>query len=101
MDRSGGGRPEKNSFQAGTSLQDTGIARTSAYRWQLMSSLPKEQVKEYLGDTSLESREVTSAGILRLAQTYIAEQKRDEVDITTSSDFPDQKYRTIVVDPPC
>ena len=74
LERDKGGRPAENSFQAGTSfseyravLTDSDIAPTTAHRWQTVAQVPDEVFEEHVATVQQEQRELTSAGLLRLA----------------------------------
>jgi len=50
VERSAGGRPEKNSFHDGMSLyaqtlRDNYLTQTVAYRWQLEAEIPDEALR--------------------------------------------------------
>ena len=51
VERSLGGRPEKNSSQPATSYQETltaaGLARDTAHRWQAISHIPEDRLEQW------------------------------------------------------
>lgn len=62
------------SFQAGmteseyrTVLTENDIAPTTAHRWQTVATVPDEVFEEHVAEVKQEQRELTSAGLLRLA----------------------------------
>ena len=65
-----GGDRKSNHRGKGTKLEGFGISRTQSARWQREASLPEEDFREYLRQTRLEGRELTSVGLLRAARLY-------------------------------
>lgn len=72
LERSKGG--DSRSFQPGTSaseyrevLTENDIAPTTAHRWQTVATVPDEVFEEHVATVQQEQRELTSAGLLRLA----------------------------------
>ena len=72
----GRGNTEEKIFQAGKSfpeseyravLTDSDIAPTTAHRWQTVAQVPEEVFEEHVAEVKQEQRELTSAGLLRLA----------------------------------
>ena len=72
LERNPEGRPNKL-FQTGivseysTVLEQNDIAPTTAHRWQAEATVPDELFEEHIAEVRAEQREVTSAGLLRLA----------------------------------
>jgi len=52
------------------SLDELGISRTQSARWQREASLPEDEFQEYLQQTRLEGRELTTTGLLRMARIH-------------------------------
>ena len=50
-----------------TVLTDSDIAPTTAHRWQTVAQVPDEVFEEHVAEVKQEQRELTSAGLLRLA----------------------------------
>ena len=48
-------------------LTDSDIAPTTAHRWQTVAQVPDEVFEEHVAEVKQEQRELTSAGLLRLA----------------------------------
>ncbi len=48
-------------------LTDSDITRTTAHRWQTVAQVPEEVFEEHVAEVKQEQRELTSAGLLRLA----------------------------------
>ena len=73
LERSKGG--DSRSFQPGTSasayrtvLTENEIATTTAHRWQTAATVPADIFEEHVVTVQQEQRELTSAGVLRLAE---------------------------------
>lgn len=73
----GRGNTEEKIFQAGKSFQESeyrtvltenDIAPTTAHRWQTVATVPDEIFEEHVVTVQQEQRELTSAGVLRLAE---------------------------------
>ena len=74
LERSNGGRPAENPSQPVTQpseysavLQESDINRMTAHRWQTVATVPDEVFEEHVATVQQEQRELTSAGLLRLA----------------------------------
>jgi N6-adenosine-specific RNA methylase IME4 len=101
IERSEGGRPEKNSFHHGTSyqqvLKENEIGRTTAHRWQLESSMPEETFERFIAETKAEADELTSRAALGIAMRLKHEAKKGE---TCKAIIPDGLFSVISIDPP-
>src|SRR5688500_66945 len=62
----GGDRRSKQ--YAALTLNDLGISRDQSRRWQHLASVPEEEFDSYLKAMNQQRREVTSAGLLRIAR---------------------------------
>ena len=67
-------------------LQDTGVEERTAQRWQTVAQVPDEVFEEHVATVQQEQRELTSAGLLRLAgeikqaaETIAPQWKEDEL----------------------
>ena len=68
LDLRGGDR--KSSCKVdGVSLVDLGISTQQSARWQRESAVPEEAFEQYLNGAVRQGRELTSAGLLRIART--------------------------------
>jgi len=76
---------------------DLDIDKHDAARWQQMAEMPQDDYEKYIADTRAEQREVTTAGVLRLAQS-IRRQNHHEALVETP--MPSGRYRVIYADPP-
>ena len=56
-----------NSSEYKEVLADSDIAPTTAHRWQTVAQVPDEVFEEHVAEVKQEQRELTSAGLLRLA----------------------------------
>lgn len=72
IDLNKGGRPAKNQSHDTTGLAPTltslGISRDQSACWQLEAEVPVERFEQYIAKTKAEEKELTSAGLLRLAK---------------------------------
>jgi hypothetical protein len=83
MDKHKGGKP--NRFHRGTglpTLQELGIGKTQAFRWQQEASVPKKVFEKHLTAIREKGRELTSAGLQDVAkeldkQAWIRKRRRD------------------------
>lgn len=98
LDKSEGGRPEKNSSTRGAvseyseAVNDADITPQDAARWQQIAEIPEETFAVFVKETKEKGRELTQAGALRLA--------RDLNKDAAPPPLPDGKYRVIYADPP-
>lgn len=73
LERSKGGDRHSSTFQPGilseyrAVLTESEIAPTTAHRWQTVAQVPDEAFEQHLVEVKQEQSEVTSAGLLRLA----------------------------------
>lgn len=74
-------------------LADLGIERMQSSRWQTIASLPEDLFEEHIQEVKAEGKELTSAGLVRVAKFESASNKIDAPKITG-------KYRVIYADPP-
>jgi len=106
LERSNGGRPAENSFQAGTSfseyrevLTENDIAPTTAHRWQTVATVPDEVFEELIAETvNAGDKELTSALALRKAQEL--KRQQHAASMAAAPQLPTGKYRVIYADPP-
>jgi len=104
LERGRGGEPS-HSFQPGTSvseyrtvLTESNVATTTAHRWQTVATVPDDIFEEHVATVQQEQRELTSAGVLRLAEGI----KRQErvASMADAPQMPPGKYRVWYADPP-
>jgi ParB family chromosome partitioning protein len=69
-----GGDRRSSSYQAGnlneyrTVLTESNVATTTAQRWQTVAEVPADIFEDHVATVQQEQRELTSAGVLRLAE---------------------------------
>ena len=73
-------------------LQDAEISRQDANRWQQVASVPEETFKEFIEQTKADGKELTTAGVLRVAREINKE--------NNPPPMPTDKYRVVYADPP-
>jgi N6-adenosine-specific RNA methylase IME4 len=79
-------------------LADMGISRMQSSRWQAIAAVPEPIFEEHLATVRAEAAELTSAGVLRVAQQIKREQHSE--DMRKAPPLPDAKYRVWYADPP-
>lgn len=60
-----------------TTLDSLGISKFQSHRWQIEASLPEERFEQHIAKTKANKKELTSAGLYRLAQKRKREQERE------------------------
>ena len=90
-------RLESNS-EYRTVLTESNVATTTAHRWQTVATVPDDIFEEHVATVQQEQRELTSAGVLRLAEGI----KRQErvASMADAPQMPPGKYRVWYADPP-
>ena len=103
LERAPVGRPEKFAQAVQISeynevLADNDINRMTAHRWQTVATVPDDIFEEHVATVQQEQRELTSAGVLRLAEGI----KRQErvASMADAPQMPPGKYRVWYADPP-
>jgi hypothetical protein len=79
---SAGGRPRKNldtmdGFSPPPTLAELGITHYQSRRWRLEASVPEEDFNRYVASVSAKGDELTSAGLLRLAEELKRQKQKD------------------------
>ena len=78
-------------------LDDLGISKADSSRWQQIAQLPADQFEAVIAETMGADKELTTAAMLREAQSV----KRDQVYADkTQQQLPDGKYQVFYADPP-
>jgi hypothetical protein len=67
----GGDRKSNNRMDC-LKLEDLGISQNQSTRWQRQATLPEREFEEYLRSTRRSGREISTAGIMRLARQFAA-----------------------------
>ncbi len=75
----GGDRRQETAAER-LSLGDIGVSKDQSSRWQLTASVPEKQFERYLERTREESGEVTTAGLVRVANELRAKQRQKRSD---------------------
>jgi hypothetical protein len=76
-----------------------GISRQQSSEWQQMASIPKDKFEEYLRT----AKEPTTAGAVRLAKELVRQATRSKNAALVQQNapaLPQERYSTIVIDPP-
>ena len=62
------GRPKKKpNTMLGSSLELLGLSYMQSSRWQLVASIPQDQFEKHIAETLASDKELTSAGVRKLA----------------------------------
>lgn len=96
MPKAEGGRPTETSntvLHVSPTLADLGIERMQSSRWQMVASLPEEIFEDHIQEAKTEGKELTTAGIIRVAKFETAKNKEQPEPLAG-------KYRIIYADPP-
>jgi hypothetical protein len=94
VQRSSGGRPEKNSSHDGTSYQRTlknnQLARSTASRWQQLAAIPEEEFERSVNATKEVVGDVTTASLLSqaAAKRAVSRMPDDETPVVIPPDKP-------------
>jgi N6-adenosine-specific RNA methylase IME4 len=92
-------QPGKSPSEYSAILTESDIAPTTAHRWQVLArTLPEEEVREHIAAATPEQRELTSAGLMRLAVAKQREQRHS--GMSEAPPLPTDKYRIWYADPP-
>jgi len=75
-------------------LSDLGIEKMQSSRWQAIANLPEEIFEEHITETKADGKELTTAGLIRVAKFENA-----KLDKTIPQPI-EGKYRIIYADPP-
>lgn len=82
---------------ASPTYDDLGIDKLRASRWQQIAEVPQDDFEQYIADTRTDQKEVTTAGILRLAQSV---RRQSHHALLEETPMPPGKYRILYADPP-
>ena len=89
----GGDRKTESSLHRDR-LKDLDISESQSSRWQAIASIPEETFEEHVAQTKAKGDELTSAGMLRVAQ------KLHRPGETDTPSLPSDKYRVLYADCP-
>lgn len=79
-------------------LQENDINRVTAHRWQTVASIPEDVFEQHLEETKADGDELSTAGLLRVAQELKRETMRQQKP--DAGTLPTDKYRVWYADPP-
>jgi N6-adenosine-specific RNA methylase IME4 len=89
------------------SLADIGITKAQSSRWQRAATVPEEAFEKYLADADVLGKEITTSGVLKLANVHAPKNgarkpERTEGVYTDLRELIDagQKFGTVYADPP-
>jgi N6-adenosine-specific RNA methylase IME4 len=82
---------DRKSTSYDTSLKEVGITYDQSSRWQQEASIPEKEFEQHIIEIKAEQKELTSAGVLRLARLY--QPKPEPIPL------PEGKYKVIYADP--
>ena len=101
LEREQGARTDLTSSQAetklsdyATTLEEAGIARPTAHRWQKIAGVPEGEFEQLVAQTVEAGKELTQAAVLRL------EARLNRPTFAAPPALPDGKFRVIYADPP-
>ena len=96
VEREQGKRTDLTSYQADSKLEalvkEADVPMPTILRWQQEAKVPDKEFEDHIEQITSESKELTSAGLRRLARLY---QPKPE-----PKSLPDDKYKVIYADPP-
>ncbi len=103
-----GARDGKTGSHRASPLADLGINYSQSSRWQREASVPDKAFGAYVAETIKARKELTSAGVLKLAVHQAREQANDAISDSTTDSVEDldqlisqdKKFRCIYADPP-
>ncbi len=84
-------------------LEEVGIAKKQAERWQTLAKLPEKEFDGYVQEHKEKGKEITTAGALKLFKQEEKKQARDELVERLSAQpapKPGEPVDVMVVDPP-
>lgn len=82
-----------------STLERSGICLGTAHKWQAISEIPTSRIEELEASKTEAGEELTSRELFDMARRSRAEARRPP-PITEPGEWPQGKFRTIVIDPP-
>lgn len=104
MIRDGGVRPGKPTANSVT-LKELGISENDSARWRKVAAVPEREFEAHITDTLAAGRELTSAGVRKLAKQSAPQRRAADVgrEYCTADDLTElagKGFTTIYADPP-
>ena len=90
----GGGDTKSSSSVELDSLSDLGISKSQSHRWQTEAALPEETFEQHVAETKAKGKELTSAGLYRLAKSELGKQNSKEPEPAL---YPAEKSPLLIV----
>lgn len=83
-------------------LRKNKLLLNTARNWQLEAEVPPEIFEQHVVETKVEGKELTSAGLVKLAKKQrLEKEKRETADnVLVFESKTNHRYKTIVIDPP-
>jgi len=78
----GRGRPKQNSDLK--TVEDLGITRSDSSRWQLIYKVDEETYKTWVRETRAAGKEITTAGLIKLAKQIQTQKERERLAAETA-----------------
>lgn len=78
-------------------LSNIGVTKSQSSRWQATASLPEEIFEEHIAEIKTDKKELTSAGVTRLANVTKRKVQNKQLK---EQPAPTEKYRILLCDPP-
>lgn len=78
-------------------IADARISERSAYRWQAIADVPEPVFEQHIETVKARGDELTSAGVLRIAQEQKRNERRQEM---VTRPIPTGRFRVVYADPP-
>lgn len=72
-----GGDRKSATHAEGMTLKGLGLSQNQSARWQLEASVPEELFEQYVRGATAQGKELTSAGLVRMARSCRSSQARD------------------------
>lgn len=88
--------------ESAPTLSELGISENQSHRWQLEAGVPEVEFEEHVGRVLERNDELTTISIIRVAKRIKREQALEENEtlIKSAPPLPNNKYKTILIDPP-
>jgi len=82
-------------------MNNADLNERTAHRWQMAAEIPEPTFEQHIEETKEAGKELTSAGVHRLAQRLRQDKERETMMENMLDLSPgDRRYKTIIIDPP-